>query len=210
MIHSILDEGIVCHMGFSDQGQPLVIPTLYARLDDRVYIHGSAASRALRAMASGLPICVTVTLIDGLVLARTAFNHSINYRSVVMLGTATLVAEPEQKRTALELFTNKLVAGRWDDVRPPTGQELKATSVLVLPLAEVSAKARTGPPVDEGEDLEWSTWAGVIPLALTAFSPVPDPKLDTGLSAPTYAVDYRRPGSDAAGQGVPAEAPAES
>lgn len=194
-ILSILDAGLVCHLGFEDQGHPLVVPTMYARAGDELYVHGSAASRTLRALASRLRVCVTVTLLDGIVLARTAFNHSVNYRSVMVLGTAVAIEDPAAKLEALARFTEKLVPGRWDEVKPPTSQELKATSVLSLPLAEVSAKVRTGPPGDEGEDLDWPAWAGVIPLALVASAPVPDPRMDSLWAVPSYASDFRRPSS---------------
>jgi nitroimidazol reductase NimA-like FMN-containing flavoprotein (pyridoxamine 5'-phosphate oxidase superfamily) len=192
-VHSILDEALVCHLGFEDRGQPFVVPTLHARVGDELYFHGSAASRALRAVAGGLRVCVTVTLVDGIVLARTAFNHSVNYRSVMILGTASAIDESSAKLEALERFAEKVVPGRWDDVRPPTPKELKATSILALPLAEVSAKMRTGPPADEGEDLDWPAWAGVIPLALVPAGPVPDPLLDPSLEIPAYASAFRPP-----------------
>src|SRR5246127_1475260 len=167
-IYRILDEGMVCHVGFSVDGQPFVIPTLYARVGDAIYFHGSAASRMLRGAAGGMPVCITVTLTDGLVLARSVFNHSMNYRSVVALGTATLIGEPGEKLTALRAFTEKLIPGRWEDARQPNEQELKATSILKLPLNEVSAKVRTGGVEDDGADYALSVWAGIIPLRLGA------------------------------------------
>jgi uncharacterized protein len=191
-IDPILDEALVCHLGFVVNGQPFVIPTLHARVGDRLYVHGSSASRMLGTLARGAPACVTVTLIDGLVLARSAFHHSINYRSVVLLGTATPVVDPDEKIEALQAVTNHIVPGRWDDVRPPTAQELKATSVLCLPLDEVSAKVRTGPPVDDDEDYALDVWAGVVPLALKAGAPVTDPLLKDGIRVPRYASSYRR------------------
>jgi nitroimidazol reductase NimA-like FMN-containing flavoprotein (pyridoxamine 5'-phosphate oxidase superfamily) len=164
-----------------------VIPTLHARVGDTVYIHGSSASRAIRGLGSGIPACLTVTLVDGLVLARSAFHHSINYRSVVVLGTCAAVEGPEQREAALRAFTERLVPGRWDEVRPPTPQELKGTRVLAMALDECSAKVRTGPPVDDDEDYELPVWAGVVPLETVARPPVADPKLAPGIE-PSVAV----------------------
>ena len=172
-IDAILDEALYCHVGFEADGRPYVIPTLHARLGDLLYVHGSAASRMLRRAAEGIPICVTVTLLDGLVLARAAFNHSINYRSAVVLGTATLVEDGE-KLAALRAFSEHVAPGRWDAVRAPTDQELKATWILSLPLAEASAKVRSGPPEDEPEDVGFPVWGGVVPVHLAAEAPLPD------------------------------------
>jgi nitroimidazol reductase NimA-like FMN-containing flavoprotein (pyridoxamine 5'-phosphate oxidase superfamily) len=191
-VHAILDEGFICHVGFVSDGQPYVIPTGYARSGDRLYIHGSAASRMLRALGQGAQLCVTVTLVDGLVLARSAFHHSMNYRSVVMLGRATLVSDPAEKIKALEAFTEHIVRGRWNDVRLPTESELKATSVLALPLAEVSAKIRQGPPKDDEADYPLPIWAGVVPLRITSSAPVSDPRLIAGPQPPAYAKKYSR------------------
>jgi nitroimidazol reductase NimA-like FMN-containing flavoprotein (pyridoxamine 5'-phosphate oxidase superfamily) len=167
-IDAILDEALVCHLGFAVDGQPYVIPTLHARVGDLLYVHGSAASRMLRHAASDVRICVTVTLLDGLVLARSVFNHSIDYRSVVVLGTPTLVEDVEEKREALRAFTEHIAPGRWEEARQPTDQELKATWILSVPLDEASAKVRTGPPEDEPEDLDLPVWAGVVPIHLAA------------------------------------------
>ncbi|HUO35738.1 MAG TPA: pyridoxamine 5'-phosphate oxidase family protein [Candidatus Acidoferrum sp.] len=191
-IYKILDEAFVCHVGFVVDGQPYVIPTNYVRVDDKLYLHGSSASRMLRSLSGGISVCVTVTLVDGLVLARSAFHHSVNYRSVVALGQATLVEDPAEKMRALELFTNHIVRGRWDDVRQPTAQELKATSVLVLLLTEVSAKIRTGPPKDDEEDYALPIWAGVLPLPVVAAAPVPDPRLNAGIEPPPAIRSYTR------------------
>src|SRR5499433_3263369 len=191
-VYQILDEGFVCHVGFVVDGQPLVIPTAYCRVGDKLYIHGSAASRTLRSVGGGIPVCVTVTLVDGLVLARSAFHHSINYRSVVILGAATMVEAAEEKLTALRAFTEHVVPGRWDDVREPTEQELKGTSVLALPLVEVSAKVRTGPPKDDDEDMSIPVWAGELPLRIMAGSPVDDPQLSAGIRPPVYVSRYSR------------------
>lgn len=190
-IDGILDEALISHVGFVHDGHPVVIPTLHARLGDRLYLHGSAASRMLRTLERGAPVCVTATLVDGLVLARSAFHHSVNYRSVVVFGDVRAV-EPEAERLrALELFTEKLVPGRWDDVRPPTRQELKGTKVLSLPLNEASAKVRTGPPVDDEEDYELPVWAGVLPLHRAVGSPEPDPRLDASVETPGYVAGWR-------------------
>ena len=183
-IHAILDEGFLCHVGFVLDGQPFVIPTGYARSGEQLYIHGSAASRMLRSLAQGIDVCVTVTLLDGLVLARSAFHHSMNYRSVVVLGKAQIVTDPEEKWAALRCFTNHVVAGRWEQVRQPAEQEMKATTVLVLPLNEVSAKIRTGPPLDDEEDYSLQVWAGVVPVKPHFGEPVADSRLVSGSSAP--------------------------
>jgi nitroimidazol reductase NimA-like FMN-containing flavoprotein (pyridoxamine 5'-phosphate oxidase superfamily) len=173
-IYAILDEAFVCHVAFAVDGQPYAIPTGYARLDDALYLHGAAASRMVRQLAAGVDVCVTVTLVDGLVLARSAFHHSVNYRSAVVLGRARLVTDFEEKRAALRQFTNHVVPGRWDEVRPITDQEIKGTAVLALPIEEASAKVRTGPPLDDMEDLTWPVWAGVVPLSTAAAEPIPD------------------------------------
>jgi hypothetical protein len=166
-IDAILDEGLICHLGFEVDGQPYVIPTLHARVGDTLYVHGSSASRALRHAGSGAPVCVTVTIFDGLVLAKSVFNHSINYRSAVVFGTARVVPDGE-KREALHALTNQLVPGRWNEARQPTDEELKATWILALPIEEASAKVRTGGPEDEPEDLDLPVYAGVVPVHLAA------------------------------------------
>ena len=192
VVHAILDEGFICHVGFIVDGQPIVIPTGYGRIGDKLYIHGSQASRMLRTLKTGVAACVTVTLVDGLVLARSAFHHSINYRSVVIFGNATLVEDAQEKLAALLAFSEHVIRGRWDDVREPTEQELKATTVLVLPLEEVSAKVRTGPPIDDEADYELPVWAGVIPLQVVAGEAIPDPRLPSEISAPEYVLNYER------------------
>jgi uncharacterized protein len=191
-IYSILDEAFICHVGFADEGQPFVIPTMFARVADDLYFHGSAASRMLRGLCAGLPVCITVTLADGLVLARSVFNHSMNYRSVVALGQATLIDNPAEKLRALQAFTEKLLPGRWNDARQPNEKELKATSIIKLPLTEVSAKVRTGGVEDDAEDYAFSVWAGVIPLRLVADAPVRDERCDPALPTPAYAVNFKR------------------
>jgi uncharacterized protein len=191
-VDKILDEGYVCHVGFAVDGQPYVIPTLYARIGDAIYFHGSAASRMLRNVSSGISVCITVTLTDGFVLARSVFNHSMNYRSVVALGKATLVDAPEEKLEALRAFTEKIIPGRWHDARQPTEKELKATSILRLPLTEVSAKIRSGPPEDDAEDYALPVWAGVIPLSLTPGAPIREQRCDPAIPIPTYAARYER------------------
>jgi nitroimidazol reductase NimA-like FMN-containing flavoprotein (pyridoxamine 5'-phosphate oxidase superfamily) len=191
-VHAILDEALVCHVGFSVEGQPYVIPTTYARVGDLLYVHGAAASRMLRTLAGGVPVCVTVTLIDGLVLARSAFHHSMNYRSVVVLGTAIEVVDPDERRRALEAIVEHVVPGRAPDVRSPSDEELRATRVLCLALDEASAKVRTGPPLDAAADLGRRCWAGVIPLRLTAATPLADPDLAAGIAPSPEVVGYRR------------------
>ena len=175
-VYRILDEGFLCHVAFVVDGQPFAIPTAYARVGDDVYVHGSSASRMLRTLAEGVDLCLTVTLLDGLVLARSAFNHSMNYRSVVVLGRAQLVSDSAEKLAALKAITNHIVPDRWDGLRPPTDQEVKATSVLVLPIIEASAKMRTGPPLD-AEDAAWPVWAGVVPVSERYGAPLPAPEL---------------------------------
>lgn len=191
-VYQILDEGFICHVGFVANGQPFVIPTGYARVGDDLFIHGSQASRMLRTLSDALDACVTVTLVDGLVLARSAFHHSVNYRSVVIFGRATLVEDREEKNSALFAFSEHVIRGRWDEVREPTESELKQTTVLRLPLTEASAKVRTGPPIDDEEDYEMTVWAGVIPLRMVADSPIADPRLPSGIEAPAYAKHYDR------------------
>ena len=191
-VYRILDEGFLCHVGFSVDGQPFVIPTSYGRDGSNLYIHGSAASRMLRQMKAGVPVCVTATLLDGLVLARSVFNHSMNYRSVVILGKATLVDDPEEKLAALRILSEHIIPGRWDDARQPNERELKATSVLRVPIEEFSAKVRTGPPIDDEEDYSFPTWAGVIPLETTVGMPINDPRLDPTHPIPRYVQGYLR------------------
>jgi nitroimidazol reductase NimA-like FMN-containing flavoprotein (pyridoxamine 5'-phosphate oxidase superfamily) len=187
-VHAILDEGFLCHIGFTVEQQPYVIPTSYVRAGEKIYVHGSAASRMLRRLDQGVDVCVTVTLVDGFVLARSVFHHSMNYRSVVILGKARLVEDRDEKIDALRRFTNHIVPGRWDEARQPHDQELKATSVLVLPLEEVSAKIRTGPPLDDEEDYALPVWAGVVPIRARAGEPIPDERVVP--TAPAF--DVRR------------------
>src|SRR5258707_3716212 len=191
-INQILDEGFICHVGFAVDGQPFVIPSGYARVDETLCIHRSEASRMLRTLGQGIDVCLTVTLIDGLVLARSAFHHSMNYRFVVVFGRATVVDEREEKLAALLALSEHMISGRWDDVREPSEHELQQTTVLSLPLAEASAKVRTGPPLDDEEDYDLPVWAGVIPLRLVANAPVPDPRLPPQIDPPPYALDYSR------------------
>jgi nitroimidazol reductase NimA-like FMN-containing flavoprotein (pyridoxamine 5'-phosphate oxidase superfamily) len=190
--YRILDEGFLCHVGFVADGQPFVIPTSYGRKNDSLYIHGSAASRMLRNLKDGVPVCITVTLLDGLVLARSIFNHSMNYRSVVLLGKAILVDDPEEKIEALHALSEHILPGRWADSRQPNERELKATSILRVPIEEFSAKVRTGPPIDDEEDYSFPTWAGVVPLEMTAGAPIDDPRLDPVQEVPAYARHYVR------------------
>jgi nitroimidazol reductase NimA-like FMN-containing flavoprotein (pyridoxamine 5'-phosphate oxidase superfamily) len=189
-VNQILDEAFLCHVGFVADGQPFVIPTSYGRDGDVLYIHGSAASRMLRNLDQGVSVCITVTLLDGLVLARSVFNHSMNYRSVVILGTATLVDDPAEKLAALRALSQHIIPGRWDDSRQPNEKELKATSVLRLPITEFSAKVRVGPPIDDEEDYEFPTWAGVIPLGLKVGAAIRDERCERVL--PKYLKNYSR------------------
>lgn len=190
--YKILDEGFICHVGFAVEGQPYVIPTSYGRKDDNLYLHGSAASRMLRNLNQGIPVCVTVTLLDGLVLARSIFNHSMNYRSVVVLGTVVAVEDPAEKLAALRALSEHILPGRWEDSRKPNEKELKATMALRLPIEEFSAKIRQGPPVDDPEDYAFPTWAGVIPLAMLPGKPINDARLDPLQALPAYAKNYSR------------------
>jgi hypothetical protein len=190
--YKILDEAFICHVGFAVDGQPFVIPTGFGRVGDNLYIHGSAASRMLRNLDQGIAVCVTVTLLDGLVLARSIFNHSMNYRSVVVLGTARAVEDPAEKLEALRLLSEHILPGRWADSRQPNQKELKATLVMKLPIEEFSAKVRQGDPIDDEEDYAFPTWAGLIPLATVPGTPVRDPRLDEKVPVPEYARNYTR------------------
>ncbi len=191
-VHAILDEGFICHVGFAQDGQPFVIPTLYACRDDTLYLHGSPLSRMLRHLAQGAPLCLTVTLLDGLVLARSVFNHSLNYRSVVILGQGHEVTDRAEKGEAMRLLVEHLIPGRWEEARRPSAQEIKATTIVAVPLAEASAKIRTGPPKDAPKDRKRAVWAGEIPLRLGALEPIPDPTLQPDIALPAYARNYRR------------------
>lgn len=191
-VHDILDEALVCHLGYLSAGRPVVLPTTHARLDETLYLHGSTgsgpllAARAAQAAGSGLPVCVTVTLVDGLVLARSAMHHSVNFRSVVAVGEARVVDDPAEKSRALGCLLDHIAPGRAADCRAPDARELAATGVLALDLAEVSAKVRGGPPADDPQDLPLPHWAGVVPLTLTAGTPVPAADLDPAIPAPPY------------------------
>lgn len=191
-IHAILDAAFLAHVGFSVEGQPFVIPTLFGRKGEKLYLHGSAASRMMRTLEAGVPACVTVTLVDGLVLARSAFHHSMNYRSVVAFGTARKIEAEEAKSEALRVISDHLIAGRWAEARLPTSQELKATTVLEFEIEEASAKQRVGPPVDDEEDLALPIWAGVLPLHQVAGEPIADALLPAGTPVPEYISDYKK------------------
>ena len=193
-IDAILAEGLMAHVGFVVEGQPFVIPTLYATIDDALYFHGAVANRMLATMANGFPVCVTVTLLDGLVMARSHYNHSANYRSVVILGQAREVTDPDEKARSFEALVEQVAKGRWATARQPNDVEARSTRVLAVPISEASAKIRTGPPKDDSEDLTLPVWAGVIPLVTRAEPPIPAPDLITGLEVPGYATNYRRPG----------------
>src|SRR6185312_14213822 len=190
VVHGILDTAFLAHVGFSINGQPFVIPTLYGREGDKLYLHGSAASRMLRELDSGVAACVTVTLVDGLVLARSAFHHSMNYRSVVAFGTARKISSAAEKERALRIISEHLISGRWNDVRLPTEQELKATAVLEFTIEEASAKVRTGPPLDDEDDYALPVWAGVLPLELTPKDALPDSRLPAETPLPEYVRSY--------------------
>jgi nitroimidazol reductase NimA-like FMN-containing flavoprotein (pyridoxamine 5'-phosphate oxidase superfamily) len=189
-VHAILDEGFLCHLGFVVDGQPYVIPTGYARVGDTVFLHGSTGSRL--GLRPGMDVCVTVTLVDGLVLARSAFHHSMNYRSVMAIGRTRPVTDPGEKEAALRALVEHIVPGRSDEVRGGDSRELAATAVLALPLAEVSAKVRTGPPQDDDPDYDLPIWAGVLPLALTPGAPAPDPVLDPSIPVPGHVAAWSR------------------
>jgi hypothetical protein len=189
-VYEILDAAFLCHVAFVVDEQPFVIPTSYARVNDELFIHGSAASRMLRNLSEGIPVCVTVTLVDGLVLARSAFHHSINYRSVMVFGTAQLVTDEPAKFDALKAFTEHIIPGRWPEIREPNAQELKATTVLALPLREASAKIRTGPPKDDDEDMAIPVWAGVLPLTVTPGKPIADPYVSDAIALPEHVKRY--------------------
>jgi nitroimidazol reductase NimA-like FMN-containing flavoprotein (pyridoxamine 5'-phosphate oxidase superfamily) len=191
-VYAILDAAFLAHVGFVVDGQPFVIPTLFGRAGDKLYLHGSAASRMMRTLEAGVPVCVTVALVDGLVLARSAFHHSINYRSAVVFGTARKIDDPAQKNEALRVISEHLITGRWDEVRVPASQELKATTVLELTIEEASAKLRTGPPIDDEADYALPVWAGVLPLGLKAGEPVPDARLQDGLEPSEFIRRYQR------------------
>jgi len=189
-INQILDAGFLAHVGFCVDGQPFVIPTLYGRDGETLYLHGSAVSRMLRELETGIPTCVTVTLVDGLVLARSAFHHSMNYRSVVAFGSARRIADPEQKVESLRIISEHIIPGRWADVRKPSEKELKATTVLEFSISEASSKVRSGPPLDDESDYELPVWAGVLPLAITSRPPLPDDRLIKGVTLPDYVRRY--------------------
>jgi uncharacterized protein len=190
--YKILDEGFICHVGFVVDGQPFVIPTSYGRVGDNLYIHGSSASRMLRNLDQGIPVCLTVMLLDGLVLARSIFNHSMNYRSVVVLGIAVAVRDPEEKLEALRLLSEHILPGRWEDSRKPNEKELKATLALRLPITEFSAKVREGDVIDDEEDYSFPAWAGIVPLTMVAGTPMDDMRLMPGQEVPEYARNYSR------------------
>jgi uncharacterized protein len=192
VVNRILDEGFICHVGFSLDGQPFVIPTSYGRHEDVLYIHGSAASRMLRNVSGGIPMCVTVTLLDGLVLARSIFNHSMNYRSVVVLGTGTAIEDREEKLSSLRLLSEHIIPGRWNEIRQPNKKELKATTILRVPIQEFSAKVREGPVIDDEEDYAFPVWAGVLPLNIVPGEPIADSRLADGIRLPDYIKAYSR------------------
>lgn len=192
-IYDILDAGLICHVGIVEDGQPFVMPTIHARMDDRLLLHGSPGSRLLRTIRNGTPLCVTVTLVDGLVLARSAMHHSMNFRSVVLLGKGSVIEEKEEKLRALRTISDHIVPGRWAEVRSPNATELSMTMVVAIPIEEASAKIRSGPPVDDEDDYQLAVWAGVLPLQLTPQAPQPDARLLAGVVIPEYVRQYQRP-----------------
>jgi nitroimidazol reductase NimA-like FMN-containing flavoprotein (pyridoxamine 5'-phosphate oxidase superfamily) len=196
-IYQILDEALICHVGFVQDGQPYVIPINFARVDDTIVLHGAKASRLLKHIEAGQPVCVETTIVDGLVLARSAFHHSVNYRSVVVFGTGRLILEEQEKRHALEAVTEHLVPGRWKEARLPSAKELNATSVVSIRIDEASAKVRVGPPVDEEEDYVLPVWAGVLPLQELALSPLQDELQSGEISLPDYVAHYSRKPTEA-------------
>jgi nitroimidazol reductase NimA-like FMN-containing flavoprotein (pyridoxamine 5'-phosphate oxidase superfamily) len=194
VIDAIIDEALMSHLGITDaSGQPVVFPMLHARCGDTIFLHGSAAGRTMRALCDGAPACLTVSLLDGLVLARAAMHHSANYRSVVLLGRARAVEDAKEKRLACREIVEHMVPGRWRDVRAPSENELKATAIVAMPIEEASAKIRSGPPLDDAADHDLAAWAGVLPLTTSVAAPVADPRLRRGIEAPGYVTAYRRP-----------------
>jgi uncharacterized protein len=193
VVNAILDQALVCHLGFVADGAPFVLPTLHARIGDKVYVHGSSKNHMLRTAAAGGEICLTVTLIDGLVLARSAFHHSVNYRSVVIIGRAAEVTDPDEQMAAMRALVEHVTPGRWEGTRKPRRNELDASMVLALPITEASAKVRTGGPLDDEADYALPFWAGVIPLRMQALAPIPDARLTPGIALPRHVADYRIP-----------------
>ncbi len=198
-IYPILDSSFLCHAGFVHNGHPVVIPTAFGRQGDTLFLHGSAASRMQRDLATGIEVCLTVTVLDGLVLARSGFHSSMNYRSVVVFGTATPITDPEEKARALTVISEQILRGRWAEVRPPSQQELKGTSVLSLALTEASAKVRSGPPKDDEEDYAMNVWAGVVPVTLCYGDPVPDDRMPSHIPVPGYVANLQEKASPKVG-----------
>jgi nitroimidazol reductase NimA-like FMN-containing flavoprotein (pyridoxamine 5'-phosphate oxidase superfamily) len=195
-IYPIVDEALICHVGFIQEDQPYVIPTLHARQGDTILLHGAKASRLLRHVEAGGEVCITVTLLDGIVLARSAFSHSINYRSAVLFGKGQAILDDQARMRALEAFTERLIPGRWQDVRPPSAVEMKQTTIVAVSIESASAKVRTGPPKDSQEDLDWPVWAGVLPLHQVSGVAIADPQLSPQVEVPEYIRNYRRTTTD--------------
>lgn len=189
-IYKIVDEALICHVGFVQEGQPFVIPTIHAREGDTLYLHGARASRMLRHIQKGNPVCIEITLLDGIVFARSVFHSSLNYRSVVLFGTGRVVEPEDEKLHALEVMIKHIAPGRWEEARQPNPKELAITSVVAIPIESASAKIRTGPPADDEEDYQLPVWAGILPLQLQSLEPVADPRLDEGISVPAYIADF--------------------
>ncbi len=192
VIYPIIDAALICHVGFVQEGLPFVIPMIHARLNDTLYLHGSTASRLLK-QVKGNPLCVSITLLDGIVFARSAFHHSMNYRSAVLFGNGRLIESDGEKYKALQLLSEQIAKGRWEEARKPNEKELEVTSVIAVAIESASAKIRSGPPIDEEEDYALSIWAGVLPIDPKPGHPIPDPRLIKGVAPPKYIADYKRP-----------------
>lgn len=192
-IYRIVDEALVCHVGFVEDGRPFVMPTIHARVDNALFIHGAKTNRMLRHIANGDPLCITMTLVDGIVLGRSAFRHSMNYRSVVLFGRGRLVEDKQEKLDGFRAIVEHVVPGRWDDIRKPSTKEMNATSLVAVSIDNASAKIRNEPPLDEERDLQLPIWAGVLPVRQEYLAPVPDANLDEGMTIPDYILPYRRP-----------------
>ncbi len=193
VIYRIIDEALICHVGFVENNQPFVIPTIHGRVDDNIVLHGSRVSRLLKHIESGNEVCIAITILDGLVLARSVFHHSMNYRSVVLFGKGRAIEDKKEKLAALESITDHIVAGRWRDARQPNRKELNATTVVMVPIEDASAKVRTGPPNDDLEDYELPIWAGILPIRQQAGAPINDPQVREDMAIPGYVTDYTRP-----------------
>lgn len=192
VVHAVFDEALICHVGFVVDGQPYVVPTIHSRVGDTLYLHGSPATRMMRALKQGVPVCITATLLDGLVFAKSAFHHSMNYRSAVVVGTAREVADPEEKMVAMRAIVEHVARGRWDEARQPNDKEFKGTAIVAVPIDEASAKVRTGPPIEDDDDLDLDVWAGVLPLRTVVGRPEPSPDVTVGTPIPASVDQWSR------------------